>query len=255
MFNELVERLREYDSAVLGFSGGVDSSLVAYALKTAGIPFTCVTVHTPLQTESELAQSAFFCEKYEIDHVDVMLNVLDISQVRSNSRDRCYYCKKAIFGFIKEVAKDIGYGTVLDGSNADDLREYRPGLKAKDELGVESPLAELNFTKAHVRAMSKEQGLPTWDMPSSPCLATRVPYDMPLNTKVIRAVGQAEKILLDMGAGNIRVRAHGDVARIEAEDRDKLYRLFDERAVKAVKDCGFQFVCIDMDGYKRGCYD
>lgn len=255
MFNTLVDRISEYESVVLGFSGGVDSSLVACALKAARIPYVCATVQTPLQSKRELAQSAFFCEEYDLCHKVIELDVLEVDKVRENSKDRCYYCKREIFSRLCKLSEELGYKTVIDGSNADDLKEYRPGLKAKDELGVRSPLAELGITKAQIRQISKEQGLPTWDTPSNPCLATRVPYNEPIRQHVLISVEKAEDILHKVGAGNIRVRAHGDIARIEADDVDMVYKLLDESTRKAIKECGFKFVTLDLDGYKRGSFD
>lgn len=255
MFNQLINKISEYKSAVLGFSGGVDSSLMAYALKSANMPYICATVQTPLQSKSEIVQSAFFCSEYGIKHEIICLDVLKMKDVKTNSKDRCYYCKKNIFGALFKLAKDLGYETVMDGSNADDLKEYRPGLKAKDELGVISPLAELGLGKKEIRSISKDLGLKTWNMPSSPCLATRIPYGTALNIDVLSAVEKAEELLVAKGMGNVRVRVHGDIARIEAQDKDKAYSILSPEVLNSVKDCGFKYVCLDMDGYKRGCFD
>lgn len=255
MFNQLINKISEYKSAVLGFSGGVDSSLMAYALKSAKVPYVCATVQTPLQSKSEIVQSAFFCREYGIKQQIICLDVLNVKEVKANSRERCYYCKKNIFGALFKLAKDLGYEAVMDGSNADDLKEYRPGLKAKDELGVISPLAELGLGKKEIRCISKELGLKTWNMPSSPCLATRIPYGTDLNIDVLAAVEKAEELLAAKGIGNVRVRAHGDIARIEAQDMDKAYGILSSEVLNSVKGCGFKYICLDMDGYKRGCFD
>lgn len=255
MFNKLTKRLSEYKSVVLGFSGGVDSSLLAYALKSCGVPYVCATVQTPLQSQREIAQSAFFCKQYGITHKIINVDVLANDKVMANPEDRCYYCKKEIFGTLLGYANELGFVTVMDGTNADDLKEYRPGLKAKDELGIVSPLSELGITKMQIRQMAREQGLSVWDMPSSPCLATRIPYGTELDNRVLRAVEAGENVLANAGLQGVRLRAHGEIARIEAKNIKEAFDIIDDDIINDIKACGFKFVCLDLDGYKKGSFD
>lgn len=255
MFNDLVKCLNEYESVVLGFSGGVDSSLVAFALKSASVPYVCVTVQTPLQKRSEIAQSAFFCTEYGINHKIIQIDVLEDDDINCNSKDRCYFCKSRIFGELFKMAKGLGYKNVIDGSNVDDLGEYRPGRRALMELGVKSPLIDCGFKKDDIRKVSKDVGLSTYDMISSPCLATRIPYGDPLNTMSLEKAEKAEAVLLSIGIEDLRVRVHKNLARIEVKDLDKAYSLIGQKEIDRIKELGFEFVTLDLSGYKKGSFD
>lgn len=255
MYNRLVEQVKSYGSAVLGLSGGVDSTLVACAMKDSGIPFLAVTVRSPLHPRREGAQSACFCRNQGIAHELLALDTLQAPAIAGNAKDRCYHCKKRIFTRLQEIAQNRGYAAVVDGSHADDRFAYRPGLRALAELGVKSPLAELHCTKAHVRQMAVELGLAIADKPSAPCLATRFPYGDKLTEENLRRVEQAEELLNQLGLTGFRARVHGNLLRIEAGDVAAAFALFTPETVNALKALGYPFVTLDLSGYQPGCFD
>ena len=243
------------DEVVLGLSGGVDSSLLLYlssmVLKDKAEAFIAVS---PLNQKSELDFAKGFCEKY-----DIKLNITHIPDVLSfigdNPIDRCYICKKHIMTKIIKAAKDRGLEHVLEGSNLDDVGDYRPGMKAIEELGILSPLKEDLLTKDEIRALSKEENLPTFCKPSSPCLATRFMTGEKLTTEKLSLVEKSEEFLHSLGFLDVRVRYHGETARIEMPRADIKKATEDktaEKISKHLKDLGFRFVTIDLSGYKTG---
>jgi len=185
-----------------------------------------------------------------------MIQLTDIGEtILANPKDRCYWCKTAVFKKLWEITKSEGLGNLLDGTNLDDLDDYRPGLKALAELQVKSPLQEAGFTKEDIRQVSKELGLPTWEKPSLACLASRIPYDQPITTEKLGRVEKAEAFLLKKGIKQLRVRDHQEIARVEVspEERDKFFSLvmLDEVS-QYLKDLGFRYVTLDMEGYRTG---
>ena len=183
---------------------------------------------------------------------------LELPGLADNPPERCYLCKKALLAKLRVIADEMGFRHVAEGANADDEQGYRPGMKAVAELGVRSPLKEAGLAKATIRAISRNLGLPTWNQPPSPCLATRFPYGQRMTVESLQRVSRAEGYLREIGLGQFRVRVHGDLCRIETEPAD-LGRLMDEKTrlelVRTFKELGFHYVTIDLEGYRSGAMD
>lgn len=257
---EKLTRLEEYirglGSLAVGFSGGVDSSLLlvvaANVLGDKAMAITGVDASIP---ERELKEAKEFCKEREIRHIICKVNPMKEESYRHNSPDRCYFCKHGIFTEIKKIAAENGIEYVAEGSNMDDLGDYRPGLKAVEELSVKSPLREAGLTKQDIREISKALGLPTWSKPAYACLASRFVYGEEITEEKLHMLDQAEQFLIEQGFLEERVRIHGNIARIEVPAKD-IERLASEEIREAVyekfKALGFMFVTIDMKGYKMG---
>lgn len=252
----LEEYIRGLGSLAVGFSGGVDSSLLlvvaANVLGDKAMAITGVDASIP---ERELKEAKEFCKEREIRHIICKVNPMKEESYRHNSPDRCYFCKHGIFTEIKKIAAENGIEYVAEGSNMDDLGDYRPGLKAVEELSVKSPLREAGLTKQDIREISKALGLPTWSKPAYACLASRFVYGEEITEEKLRMLDQAEQFLIEHGFLEERVRIHGNIARIEVPAKD-IERLASEEIREAVyekfKALGFMFVTIDMKGYKMG---
>lgn len=255
----LQDLLRSYGNVAIAYSGGVDSSLLSYVAHEAlGDNAVSLTADAPVVPRSEFADSQAFCKRYGIRQVICHSNPIMMEKVRFNAPNRCYACKKVLFSSLFEEAAKLGVETIADGSNLDDLGDYRPGLKALEELQVKSPLREAGFTKADIRALSRELGLPTWSKQSNACLATRFPYGTEITAEKLSLVDKAESALSGMGFTQLRVRVHNDIARIEvpAEQIETLLR--DENRtsiVDALKELGFAYVTLDLAGYRTGSMD
>lgn len=254
MFNNLVNQLASYKSAVLGLSGGVDSSLLAFALRESKIEYLTLTVQSELQTSEEIAQSVSFCQQYQIKHQVIKKSVLENHDIKKNDSKRCYYCKHEIFGTLIDVARQQGFENVIEGSHCDDIKKYRPGRQAVIELNVKQPFIELGWSKADIRKVSKELGLPTFDKESSPCLATRIPYGDQLSADKLILVGKSEQILRDFGLVAFRCRVHNNLLRIEAVDPAAAFEI-SSRCKGELKALGFDFITVDVLGYQEGCFD
>lgn len=255
-YRVLQDLLRSYGKVAIAYSGGVDSSLLSYvAHETLGDNAFSLTADAPVVPRSEFADSQAFCKRYGIRQVICHPNPFTKEEVRFNAPNRCYVCKKVIFGSLFEEAAKLGVEAIADGSNLDDLGDYRPGLKALEELQVKSPLREASFTKADIRALSRELGLPTWNKQSNACLATRFPYGAEITTEKLSLVDKAESALSGMGFTQLRVRVHNDIARIEVPAEQMETMLRDENrvaVVAALKDLGFAYVTLDLAGYRTG---
>ncbi|MDR0839591.1 MAG: ATP-dependent sacrificial sulfur transferase LarE [Oscillospiraceae bacterium] len=255
-YEKLKTRLGGLSGLVVAFSGGVDST---FLLKTAhdaiGENVIAVTARSCSFPERELNEARAFCEAEGILHVIVDSEELDIEGFAENPKNRCYMCKNELFTKIWEVAKANGIRYVAEGSNMDDEGDYRPGLQAVAEQGALSPLREAELYKAEIRELSRELGLDTADKQSFACLSSRFPYGETITREKLRQIDEAEQTLLDLGLRQVRVRHHGEIARIETDEDG--FRLFEDRDIRRnlytrFKNLGFTYVALDLLGYRTG---
>ncbi len=248
--------LKQAGSCVVAFSGGVDSSYLAAAAKKAlGDNAHIIMVISPLTPKRDVESARAVAAALGFEFETVQSRELDDETFAKNPPDRCYHCKKHIFGALIEAAQRLGAACVVEGTNRDDETDYRPGMRAIKEMSVRSPLKEAGFTKAEIRAASKEMGVPTWNKPSSACLASRFPYGSPITEEKARRADDAEERLTALGYSQVRVRDFGFAAVAEIA-ADELGRAFDERErekiLAALKAAGYKKAAIDLEGYKTG---
>ena len=259
-YARLQELVRGYGSLLVAFSGGLDSSLLLKVAHDAlGDRVLAVTALSPTYPAEEHAAAEAVARSLGVRLVAIETDELAIAGFAENPPERCYFCKSELFGELQEIARREGIAYVADGTNADDRGDYRPGMQAACEFGVVSPLNEAGLTKADIRALSKHLGLPTWDKPSSACLASRFPYGEAITREKLAMVAAAEDFLRGLGFRQVRVRHHGDIARIEvAADRsgDEIERLaapaVREQVVSRLTEIGYHYVTVDCRGYRTG---
>lgn len=253
-YEALLARLAELESLLVAYSGGVDSTLLAVAAHAVlGRRCLAVLAVSDVCSQSETDKARSLAQNLGLALLEVETHELVDPAFRDNSTDRCYYCKSELFALLVRVAEVEGLAHVADGSNADDARDYRPGRRAAVELGVVSPLMEAGLTKPEIRELARSLGLPNWSKPSMACLASRFPYGEPITEERLAMVSTAENALRKMGLRQFRVRAHGDVARLEVDTPD-MERAWSMRAAisDAIKRAGFAYVAQDLDGYRAG---
>lgn len=258
----LQARMRELvsEDICLAFSGGVDSSLLlkvaADAAAETGKKVYAVTFDSRLHPSCDLRIARQVAGELGGIHQVMEVDELEQEEIRMNPVNRCYLCKRHLFMTLKKLAGEKGVRRILDGTNEDDMHVYRPGIRALKELGIISPLAELHITKEAVKGMASEYGISVASRPSTPCMATRLPYNTRIDYDVLDRIAQGEAYLRDVLPGNVRLRLHGGIARLEV-DNEAFARLLDRRAdvVRQLKGLGFTYVALDLEGFRSGSMD
>jgi len=252
--DRLKDLIGSYGSLAVAFSGGVDSAfLLKAASEVLGDKLLAITVSAPVFPAGEGTLASSFCRENNIRQRVEEFDVLQIAGFTSNPPNRCYICKRALFGKIREIGEEEGIAVIAEGTNADDATDYRPGIKALEEMGMASPLKEVGLTKQEIRDLSREMGLRTWNNPSHACLATRFPYGEEITAEKLQMIDDAEEYLRDAGVGQVRVRIHDRMARIEVMpgDFDKIMKNKDT-IYASLEDMGFTYVSLDLKGYRTG---
>ncbi len=255
-YDKLKEYLLSLESVTIAFSGGVDSTFLLKAAHDAsGDKAIAVTAKSIVFPEREMKEAEDFCKEEGIRQIVFGFNELEIQGFKDNPPNRCYICKRELMSKIKSISEENGIKYSAEGSNIDDLGDYRPGLQAVSELGIKSPLRYAGLNKAEIRELSKRMGLKTYDKPSFACLASRFPYGEEITGKKLEMVDKAEQLLLNLGFNQIRVRIQGETARIEACEND-FPKLFEKKTrdkiVREFKKYGFTYISADLQGYRTG---
>jgi len=255
-FKRLKETLREMERVVIVYSGGVDSTFLLKAATVSGVTdIIAVTASSETFLEEELSFAKEMASSLGVKHRIIFTEELKNEDFSSNPPERCYYCKRELFSKTKEIATEEGIRYILDGTNADDINDWRPGIKALKEFGIISPLFEAGLTKNEIRELSHLLNLKTWDKPSTPCLASRFPYGHRITHDALQRVGNAERFIKGFGVRELRVREHGKIARIEIPVKDFMLLMDGEirnRVVDFLRSLGYLYITLDLEGFRSG---
>lgn len=255
-YQDLLEDLKKLRSALVAYSGGVDSTLLLRAVKDSDIEVTAVTVVSEFITDREATMASKTAQEIGVEHHLETVSLLDHPMIKNNPKDRCYHCKHLIMKRLKEISQKKGLHTVIEGSNLSDLTGYRPGKRALTELGIKSPLIEAGLSKEDIRSISRAIGLDSWDRPSQSCLATRFYYGTTLTKELLLMVKTAEDFLIEKGFDSVRVRTDGLYASVEVAPKQvELLKTIAEELTERLKAVGFRSVVIDPEGYRSGKLD
>ena len=257
MLKKLQDRLKELNKVAISFSGGIDSSFLLYVaritLPTENV--LAIIANGNMVPRKDYEEAIEFLKENKINYKEIEYKPLEIKEFKENRKDRCYYCKKKLMSGIKEEANKNGFKNVLDGKNEDDLKVYRPGNKATEEIGIISPLAEIGFSKENIREESKKLEIKIWNKPSNSCLATRFPYNTILTEEDLKKVEQGEEVLKKLGIPKVRIRVHQEIARIEVEREYSNVIIQNQNIVEQIKALGFRYVTLDLNGLTSGSFD
>jgi uncharacterized protein len=251
-FQTLCRIIEEYESAVIAFSGGVDSSLLAYLGHLILDKSLSVTADSPTLPRKELSEANDFAKMYKLNHRVISYNELEDANFIRNDKRRCFYCKDGLFKTLDEIKEKDGYEWIIDGSNFDDLDDYRPGREAAEKNNVKSPLIEAELGKKDIRLILRTLELPTWDKPQMACLSSRFARDIPIDREGLLRIEKAEYMVKELGYKDVRVRLHGEVARVEIGKNEEIDIDELKALVPKIKELGFKYVTLDLEGYRTG---
>lgn len=248
--------LLRYGKICVAYSGGTDSDfLLNVAKKVLGDNVIAIIGNGAMVSGKDYEDAVILAKSIGVEYYTIDVDIFEIQEFKYNSKKRCYYCKKNIMGEIIKKAEELGFSTIADGKNFDDGGEYRPGAMAAEEMGIVSPLFEAGFTKAEIRSASKELGLETWNKASNSCLATRFPYNTLLTAEKFNMVERAEKLISDCKIKSVRVRLHGDIARIEMQKEFFEEFMKNDELIMKIKEIGFKYITLDLEGFRSGSLD